>query len=170
MAKPHPRMQEAREEYIAGGDDVTLEVLAEKYSIPFNSLRGRSAREKWVKDRKQYRVDVKQKTMKKAANIESEIRGRQIKRGQLMQEVSLLGTKQHMLGTDPNGKPYSKLTDAKELRLWMIDGADLERKAAGLPNGDADVLVNLNVTPDDVERLSDEELSALRAKIKSALG
>ena len=170
MPKHHPEMAQACEGYVRGGDDVTLATLAEKYSIPANTLANHSAKEKWAAQREEFRRELKAVQRKKAIVTETEVRERQIKRGQLMQEVSLLGTKQHMLGTDPNGKPYSKLADAKELRLWMINGADLERKAAGLPSGDADVLVNLNVTPDDVERLSDEDLSALRAKIKSALG
>jgi len=158
MPKANPRTPEARDEYVTGGDDVTLETVSEKYSIPVRTLETHSAREKWVAERVNFRREVAETARKKLLETEAEVRVRQMRLGRLLQV-----------------KGYERVRDMKVKELepeialrYVRFGTEIERKALGIEDGRGNVLLNLNVTPEDLERMSDEELSALYAKLKTA--
>ena len=158
MPKANPRVPDAREEYVTGGDDVTLETLAEKYSVNARTLEGYCGREKWVEQRAEFRRDVAERARKKLAATEAQVRVRQMKIGRTVQLKGLERMK---------GLSAKELQPEIALR-YVRFGTEIERKALGIEDGGGNVLLNLNVTPEDLERMSDEELSALYAKLKTA--
>jgi uncharacterized protein (UPF0128 family) len=162
-------MELARTEYVTGEDSVTLESVAKKYKMSIQAVRQRSAREKWVAQREQQREQVRTAVLKKAASAVADIRIKQMKLGRQMQEIGAMAIAQYIISKDPEtGKPIIMLRDPQEIRKFIAEGADIERKAAGLDERGG-VLANLTFTPQDLEKMSDEEIDALYNRIKTAL-
>jgi len=136
-------------EYICGPDEVTQAFLCEKYGCATVTIANRASKEDWTGRRIEYRNKVNMKIQKKAITQEAELRSRHIKVAKLMMR-----------------KAYRKLLkvlpddfEMNELRLWMKDASDIERKAAGIP----DVI--------RYEDMTDEELlDEIRAKIADLQG
>ena len=63
--KTMPDWHKLKIEYISG--DISLRKLSEKHGIPWSTLRSKSFREKWGKEREKVRTKVKQTAIKKTA-------------------------------------------------------------------------------------------------------
>lgn len=57
-----------KNEYITGRD--SLQKLADKHKIPLRTIKDRSAREKWVEGRKNFRAETAQKAVRKTMKKE----------------------------------------------------------------------------------------------------
>jgi hypothetical protein len=146
-----------RDEYATGFDDVTLKSIADKHGLKEQTVRTHAAKEKWSDARRQYRDKTSTKTQEKASTLEAEARARFVSFGKLMQAR---GAKR-IQDLDP------ATLDADTARKLLKDGVEVEAKGLGIDDG-SKAKVNLNLTPDDIARLSDEELDELRAKVAAA--
>jgi hypothetical protein len=63
--KSMPDWHKLKIEYISG--DISLRKLSEKHGVPWSTLRSKSFREKWGKEREKARTKVKQTAIKKTA-------------------------------------------------------------------------------------------------------
>lgn len=112
-----------RERYIFGGDEVTLEQMTQYPNAPkLQTLKGRAAKEKWADQRKAYRYKTHTKTTDAISSTEAEITARHVRISHDMQEKALERLKAIVI---------SDLTP-NDLRLFIKDATELERKALGL--------------------------------------
>ena len=133
-----------REEYVEGTNDVTLESLAAKDNAPvLGTIKNRSSKEDWPALRRQYRDLVVTKSREKASTLEAEIRTRHIKLARAMQSKA----ERRLLELSP-----AEL-DATELRLYLKDAADIERRAAGIPDAHEHGGIQIVVSEDLAEDL-----------------
>jgi hypothetical protein len=144
-------------DYACGLDDVTLQVLADKHGVSMSAITHRAAREKWAQARADYRHTTSVKTQERAATLESEARSRFVNLGKLMQAR----------GAARISKLDPETLEPEEARKLLKDGVDVEAKGLGIADGSG-VGVNLNLTPEDIERMSDDELDALYTKLATA--
>ena len=114
--------EKIRSEYVAGSDEVTLTGLAKKYGPARETVMRRSGREGWDAQRRQYREKARVKTHEKASTTEAEIRVRHMQIAQAMQTKAI----KRLQGLDPNEMTVG------EIRLYLKDAAEIERKAAGI--------------------------------------
>ncbi len=126
--------ERVREEYVAGADDQTLEVLAHKYGTSWNTARKRAAHEKWTEQRAQYRHMVATRTREKASTKEAEIRARQIERARLMSDLAHARFALTFKRARENPAALMAEMDVDQARLLAKDAADIERRAAGIPD------------------------------------
>jgi hypothetical protein len=63
--KISPDWNRIKADYISGHD--SLRKLAEKYTVPFSTIRRRCEREKWADQRKATRIEIQQSVVKKTA-------------------------------------------------------------------------------------------------------
>jgi hypothetical protein len=134
-----------RDEYVMGGDDVTLEVMAAKSGNPaIQTIKKHSTMGDWALQRRQYRDQVATKARNLASSREAETRVRHIKIAQAMQAKAL----QRLQALNPEEM------DMKEVRLYLKDAAEIERRAAGIPD-------TLGIEVESLQKLSDEELRAI---------
>ena len=147
-----------RDEYATGLDSVTLQSIADKHELKLDTVKRHSMREKWADARTLYRNRTSTETQKRAMTLEAEARARFVNLGKLMQ----LKGGQRIQGLDP------ETLDADTARKLLKDGVEVEAKGLGIDDGSG-VSVNLNVTPDDLERMTDEEINELHAKLAAAL-
>jgi hypothetical protein len=63
--KSMPDWHKLKIEYISG--DISLRKLSEKHGVPWSTLRSKSFREKWGKEREKVRTKVQQNAIKKTA-------------------------------------------------------------------------------------------------------
>jgi hypothetical protein len=159
MPKRNANLDAAREAYVTGGDDVTLQKVADQFHIPANTLGTHCANEKWTEARKSYREDIAIRARKKLAESESEVRLRQIRLGRVLQTRGLERIRIASV----------KELDVEQARHYVRDGSEIERKALGIEERGA-AHVNLNITPAELENLSDEDLNALYERLKAAAG
>lgn len=144
-----------RDEYAAGGDDVTLELLTEKYGCYPTTMRNRAGREGWGDMRRQFRDKVAAKTAEKASSKEAEIRARHIGMAKLLMEKAIRGLK----ALDPDDLSPS------EFRLYIKDAAEIERKAAGIPDAHEVKAIISEKLSNEVEAFIEELESKLPPEI-----
>lgn len=137
-----------RTEYISGDDHTTLEALCSMHGCSIDTIKRRSSKENWVDQRTQYRHRVATKTQQKAAAKEAEIRVRHMQIARAMQEKAL----RKLVTVDPSGLSMS------ELRHWIRDATEIERKAAGIP----DEFNIKDMGRDDLIRFIRERIEAVR--------
>jgi hypothetical protein len=144
--------------YVAGDDDLTLEVLSQAPNAPsLNTLKKRSAKESWVEQRKHFRhhtstlaaqdqvvvhaADQVQRLVDVAETITRHIKLSRVLQGLATKALQSL-------------KPED-LTP-KDIITWIKLGCELERLAIGLATSRIEVDRAVDVT-----QLSDEELEAI---------
>lgn len=152
-------MTAAREDYVTSDPPLTLEAISEKHGISIQSVRQHSAKEKWVSQRELHMEKVRTLTRKKAAEQIAGIRVRQMAFGRMMQGKGA----EKLHATDASA------IDVEQARHLIRDGSEIERKAAGMEEKGG-VLAKLMFTPEDLEKMSDEEIDALYARVRSAIG
>lgn len=139
-----------KEEYIT--TQISKADLAEKYGVRRETLSKRASKEGWDEARSQYGHAVTSKVLKKVSSQEAEIRARQIGVARTMRGIAQAALKEL---SDENRLSSLLKADATELRLWLKDSAEIERRAAGIPDAVEDL------TPDDIGRMTEEELREL---------
>jgi len=110
-----------RHKYVTG--DVTLDHLASLPNSPaLGTLKRRSTTEEWAEQRKHYRDQTATKAREVASTTEAEVAARHAKIAR-----SMIGKALQRLRT----LNVDDMT-AKDIREYIKDAADLERKALGL--------------------------------------
>jgi len=141
-----------RSEYVTGSDQVTLEGLAAKHGPRVDTVRRRSAREHWVAQREEHRRQSAKKAADLLSSRDAEIRVRHMRQARELQELALARLRQ----LDP-----SELTTT-ELRLYLKDACEIERKAAGIPD-------EVSLTGDALNAAIERELARLAAVNKGVV-
>jgi len=113
-----------RDEYVTGDDTVTLETLAASHGPVFETVARRSSKEGWVEQRRLFRDESSRKTRERLLAREVNIRVRHQQTAQQMQKAAL----RRMATMHPE-----ELTPS-EVRMFLRDAIDIERKALGLPD------------------------------------
>lgn len=114
--------EQVREEYVAGPDELTLEVLSAHYGVSPDTMRHHASVEKWAEQRVQHRHTVAIKGREKASTSEAEIRVRHIGIAKLMQAKAIA----RLRTLDP------EKMDLSEVRHYLRDATEIERRAAGI--------------------------------------
>lgn len=134
-----------RHKYVAGDDDVTLEFLSEQPSAPaLHTLKTHSRTENWAQQRRQFRTRTNTKTRELAAISEAEVAATHLKVAGLLRAKALAALERLEA---PDLEP-------KEVRMFLKDAAEIERKALGMDT----VQVKIDKRLDE---LTDEELEHL---------
>ena len=145
MAKAKHNWANIRHQYITGQNDVTLEYLSNQPDAPaLTTLKKRSARENWSKEREIYRHQVSTKLRQKATVSEAEVAAQQLQDARLMRAKALASLER-----------FTEIDlDPKEARMYLKEAAEIERKALGMDT----IQVKIDKRLDE---LSDEELERL---------
>ena len=115
--------EKIRDHYVTGDDAVTLVFLVAEYGFHLDTVKRRCALEGWTEQRQQYRHQVATKTRAKASTREAEVRTRHIRLSHAMMKIAM----KRLATIDPEDMTIS------ELRLFIKEAADIERKAVGIP-------------------------------------
>jgi hypothetical protein len=148
-----------RDEYITGSDTVTVRSLAHKHGVDQATVSGHSKREQWVALRQAHRQRVASKARESVITAQAGIRKRQMELGQRMQELGRTAMAQlakRVKNADGTDRVVIEL-DATEARLFIKDGSEIERKAAGIPE-DGSNEVAVKVLAAAMRHCTDEEL------------
>lgn len=149
-----------KEKYVTGGDEVTLDALANTPDAPkLDTLKKRSIKESWVEQRKQFRrqmhkvhkaIDLK---VEEAVDAQvdrlidlAETIARHIRMSKKLQQIA----DSAMDSIDPS------TLEPRDIVAWVKAGAELERLAIGLSTSKTDINV-------DVTAMSDEQLELIIA-------
>lgn len=125
MAKRKYNWSALRDLYVMGDDEVTLEWMASQKDSPaVGTLKDKSSKGDWPEQRRQYRDQVTTKARGRASTSEAELRVRHIKIAKALQAKAL----KRLQVLDINELSPS------ELRLYLKDATEIERKAAGIPD------------------------------------
>ena len=111
-----------RHTYVSGSDEVTLAGLAERYGCARETVSRRAGKEGWGEQREQYRRRAAAKATERASTKEAEIRVRHMQIAQAMQGKAIA----RLRALNPDDLTPS------ELRHYLRDAAEIERKAAGI--------------------------------------
>ena len=126
---PRYDWEKIRSEYVAGPNDVTLDVLRQKHGCGFSTIKARSSRENWDAQRRQYRYKANTKTIERASTDEAELRVFQMAGGRKLQELGLKSIERTLARMAENAAAELRTEDARKL---VGTGAEIERKAAGI--------------------------------------
>lgn len=138
-----------RDEYVTGDDTVTLEILAARHGPVYETVARRSSKEGWVAQRQMYRDESSRKTRERLLAREVNTRVRHQQTAQQMQKAAL----RRMATMIPEELSPS------EVRMYLRDAIDIERKALGLPDAvRIEVEHELNGAIDALERELEPEL------------
>jgi len=136
-----------RSEYVSGSDQVTLEALAAKRGPAVDTVRRRSSREHWVAQREEHRRQAAKKAADLLTTRDAEIRVRHMHHARELQSRAL----ERLQQLDP-----AELSPA-EVRLYLKDACEIERKAAGIAD-------ELSFTGDELNAAIERELARLEGE------
>jgi hypothetical protein len=123
-----------RQEFVAGGDEVTLGDLAEKYGCHYQTIRNRSYKEKWLEQKRRFQSKVRTQTENLAATHQAKRRASMLTVADSMKRVAGISIKRLLKELEND---TGKRLSVNELRQMFKDATDIERVALGIPDGQA---------------------------------
>ena len=142
MGNPQYDWERIRMEYIMD-EKATYKELSQKYGPARETLSRKGSREDWQGQRKQFQAQAAKKAITKASTYEAEIRARHIKICKGMLEKAI----RRLMALSPDE------LSPKELRCYIKDACDIERKAAGIVDEQS-----VSITWEEIAEMTDEEL------------
>jgi hypothetical protein len=131
-----------RERYVTGSETLTLAQLAAEEGCALRTIKNHASAQEWSEQRRDYQRLVAVKTREKAATLEAKVRVRQMKVAESMYNLASrrLAGDYKVKALDP-----SELSPT-EVRRYLKDAAEIERKALGLDQDriDEDMVITFN--------------------------
>lgn len=169
-----------REEFVAGGDDVTHVALGKKYHVERQTVTRHASKEGWNAQRTQFRHQVTKQTRERTSAHEAKLRADQIKtaaalRALAVEQLDKLRRPGKRMVKGPDGKEVEQATpsllegqlDAAECRRYLRTAAQIENQALGI---EAEVRITAGAEVEEILRRLKPVLGLTDEEYERALG